>query len=231
MFLWSYCSHKTKRCLLLGWKAMTNLESILKYRDITLPTYVQIVKSLVFPIVMYRVESWTMKKAEHWRIDAFELWCWRRLLWVPGTASRSNQLIWKEISPEYSLEGLVLKLKLQYFGHLMQKKKTYQKRPWCWGRSKAGEGDDRGWGGWIASPIQWTWVWASSRRWWRSRKPSVLQSRGLQRVAHDWVTEQQQQICNKVDKSIQLGKKQFLQWMVLGVMWKRIKQDHYFIPY
>ena len=113
------CSHEIKRCLLLGRKAMTNLDSILKSRDITLPTKVCIIKAMIFPIVMYGCESWTIKKAEHRRIDAFELKCWRRLLRVPWTARRSNQSILKEISPDYSLEGLMLKLKLQYFGHLM----------------------------------------------------------------------------------------------------------------
>ena len=113
------CSHKIKRYLLLGRKVMTNLDSILKSRDITLPTKVHLVKPVVFLVVMYGCESWTIKKAEHWRIDAFDLWCWRRLLRVPWTARRSNQSILKEISPEYSLEGLMLKLKLQYFGHLM----------------------------------------------------------------------------------------------------------------
>ena len=112
------CSQEIKRCLLLGRKAMTNPDSILKSRDITLPTKVCLVKAMVFPVVIYGYESWTLKKAEHQRIDAFELWCWRRLLRVPCTA-RSNQSILKEISPEYSLEGLMLKLKLQYFGHLM----------------------------------------------------------------------------------------------------------------
>ena len=113
------CSHEIKTCLLLGRKAMTNLDSILKSRDITLPTNVHLVKAMVFPVVMYGCDSWTAKKAECRRIDAFELWCWRRLLRVPWTARRSNQCILKEISPEYSLEGLMLKLKLQYFGHLM----------------------------------------------------------------------------------------------------------------
>ena len=113
------CSHEIKRHLLLGRKAMTNLDSILKSRDITLPTKVHLVKALVFPVVMCECESWTMKKAECQRIYAFELWCWRRLLRVPWTARRSNQSILKESSPEYSLEGLMLKLKLQYFGHLM----------------------------------------------------------------------------------------------------------------
>ena len=113
------CSHEIKRHLLLGRKVMTNLGSILKSRDMTLPTKVCLAKAMVFPVVMYGCESWTLKKAEHQRIDVFELWCWRRLLRVPWTARRSNQSILKEISPEYSLEGLMLKLKLQYFGHLM----------------------------------------------------------------------------------------------------------------
>ena len=111
------CSHEIKRHLLLGRKAMTNLDSILTSRDITLPAKVHLVKAMVFPVVMYGCESWTIKKVEHGRIDAFELWCWRRLLRVPWTARRSNQSILKEISPEYSLEGLMLKLELQYFGH------------------------------------------------------------------------------------------------------------------
>ena len=113
------CSHEIKRHLLLGKKAMTNLDSILKSKDITLPTKVQLVKAMVFPVVMYGCESWTIKKSEHQKINAFELRCWRRLLRVPWTARRSNQSIIKEISPEYSLEGLMLRLKLQYFGHLM----------------------------------------------------------------------------------------------------------------
>ena len=121
------CSHEIKRCLLLGRKAMTNLDSILKSRDITLLTKVHLVKSMVFPVVKYGCESWTIKKAEYQRIDAFELWCWRRLFRVPWTAKRSNQLILKEISPDYSLEGLMMKLKLQYFGHLMRRTDSLEK--------------------------------------------------------------------------------------------------------
>ena len=121
------CSHEIKRHLLLGRKAMTKLDNILKSRDITLLTKVHIVKAMDFPIVMYRCESWTIKKAEHERTDAFEVWCWRRLLTVPWTARRSNQSILKEISPEHSLEGLMLKLKLQYFGHLMRRPDTLEK--------------------------------------------------------------------------------------------------------
>ena len=115
------CSHEIQRCLLLGRKVMTNLDSILKSRAIILPTKVHLIKAMVFPVVMYGCESWTIKKAEYRRIDAFELWCWRRLLRVPWTARRSNQSILKEISPGCSLEGLMLKLKVQYFGHLMQR--------------------------------------------------------------------------------------------------------------
>ena len=121
------CSHEIKRRLFLGRKAMTNLDSILKSRDITLLAKFPLVKAMVFPVLMYGCESWTIKKAEHLRIDAFELWCWRRLLRVPWTAKRSNQSILKEISPEYSLEGLMLKLKLQYFGHLMRRADSFKK--------------------------------------------------------------------------------------------------------
>ena len=121
------CSHEIKRRLLLGRKAMTNLDSILNSRDITLPTKVCLVKAMVFPVVMHGCESWTIKKAECWGIDAFELWCWRRFLRIPWTARRSNQSILKEISPEYSLEELMLKLKLQYFGHLMRRTDSLEK--------------------------------------------------------------------------------------------------------
>ena len=138
------CSHEIKRHLLLGRKVMTNLDSIFKSRDIALPTKVRLVKAMVFPVVMYGCESWTVKKAEHRRIDAFELWCWTRFLRGPWTARRSNQSILKEINPGISLEGMMLKLKLQYFGHLMQKL-THWKRLWCWeGLGAGGEGDDRG---------------------------------------------------------------------------------------
>ena len=122
-----YCSHEIKGRLLLGRKVMTNLDSILKSRDITLPTKVHLVKAIVFPVVMYGCESWTIRKSEPWRIDAFDLWCWRRFLRVPWTARRSNQSILKEISPEYSLERLRLKLKLQYFGHLMWRTDSLEK--------------------------------------------------------------------------------------------------------
>ena len=164
------CSHEIKRCLLLGRKAMTNLDSTLKSRDIPLPTKVYPIKTIVFPVVMYGCENWTVKKAECWRIDAFELWCWRRLLRVPCIAWRSNQSILKEISPEYSLEGLMLKLKLQYFGCLIWRADSFE-RSWCWERLKAGgEGDNRGWDGWMASLTWCTWVWVSSGSWWWTGK-------------------------------------------------------------
>ena len=151
------------RHLLLGRKVMTNLDSILKSRDITLSTKVHLVKAMVFPVFMYVCEIWTIKKAEHWRIDAFELWCWRRLLRVPWTARRSNQSILKEISPGCSLEGVMLKLKLQYFGHLMWRADSFEKTLMLGkieGRRRGG--GDRGWDGWMASLTQWTWVWVDS---------------------------------------------------------------------
>ena len=141
------CSHEIKKRLLLGRMVMTNLDSILKSRDITLPTKVHLVKAMVFPVVMYGCESWTINKAEHWGIDAFKLWCWGRLLRVPWTARRSNQSILKEISPRCSLKGLMLKLKLQYFGHLRRRvdslERTDAGRDWGQ-KEKGGEGNDRG---------------------------------------------------------------------------------------
>ena len=139
------CSHEIKRRLLLGRKVMNNLDSILKSRDITLSTKVRLAKAVVFPVVMYGRESWTIKKAECWRIDAFELWCWRRFLRVPWTTRRSNQTTLKEISPEYSLEGLVLKL--QYFGHLMWKTDSLGKALMLGKIEGRREGNDRGWDG------------------------------------------------------------------------------------
>ena len=183
------CSHEIKRHLLLGRKVMTNLDSILKSRNTTLPTKVRLVKAMVFPVVMYGCENWTVKKAEHRRIDAFGLWCCRRLLRVPWTARRSNRSILKEISPGCSLEGLMLKLKLQYFGPSCEEL-THWKRPWCLeGLEAGGEGDDRGWDGWMASPTQWTWVWVNSGHWWWTGRPGVLRFMGSQRVGHDWATE------------------------------------------
>ena len=178
------CSHEIKRHLLLGRKAMTNLHSILKSRDITLPTNIHLVKAMVFPIVMYRCESWTIKKAVCWRIDAFELWCRRRLLRVPWTARRSNQSILKEISSEYSLEGLMLKLKLwppDTTNWLIWKDPGAGKD---WGQEEKRTTED----GWMASLTQWTWVCANSRRWW-TEKPGMLQSTGSQSIKHNWATE------------------------------------------
>ena len=159
----SDCSHEIKRCLLLGRKVMTNLDSILENRDITLPTKIRLVRAMVFPVVMYGCESWTIKKAEHGRIDAFGLWCWRRLLRVPWTARRSNQSILKEISSEYSLERQMLKLKLQYFGHLLRRTDLFEKTLMLGKIESRGEGDNRGWDGWMASSTQRTWVWVNSR--------------------------------------------------------------------
>ena len=153
---------KLKDTWLLGRKAMTNLESTLKSRDITLLTKVCLVKAMVFLVVIYGCDSWTIKKAECWRTDAFELWCWRRLLRIPWTARRSTQSILKEINPEYSSEGL--KLKLQYFGHLMWGAGSLEKSLMLGKLKAGGEGDDRGQDGWMASVTQWTWGWASSRR-------------------------------------------------------------------
>ena len=183
------CSHEIKRRLLLGRKVLTDLDSILKSRDITLPTKVQLVKAMVFPVVMYGCESWTVKKAEHRRIDAFEMWCWRRLLRVPWTARRSNQSILKEISPGISLERMMLKLKFHYFGHLMQRVDSLERTlmlRWIEGRSRRGR---RGWDGCMASPTRWTWVWVNSRRWLWTGRPGVLRFMGSQRFGHDWATE------------------------------------------
>ena len=183
------CSHEIKRLLVLGRKVMTNLDSILKSRDITLSTKVRLVKAMIFPSVLYGCESWTIKKADHQGIDAFELWCWRRLLRVLWTSRRSNQSILKEITPKYSLEGLMLKVKFQYFGHLMWRTHSLEKTLML-GKIK---GKRRrgwlGWGGWMASLTEWTWVWANSGSWWWTQRPGALQSMGLQRVRPDWATE------------------------------------------
>ena len=178
-----------KKNLLLGRKAMTNLDSILKTRDITLPTNVCLVKAMVFPVVMYGCESWTIKKAEHRRIDAFERWCWRRLLRIPWTARRSNQAILKEISPEYSLEGLMLKL--QYSGYLMWRTDSLEKTLML-GKI---EGRSRGWQRtrWLDGITDMIDMSLSKfQEMWRTGKPGMLQSMGSQRVRHNWVTEQQQ---------------------------------------
>ena len=168
---------------------MTNIDSILKNRDITLQTKVRLVKAMVFPVVMYGCESWTIKEVEHRRIDGFELWCWRRLLRVPWTARRSNQSILKENSPGCSLEWLMLKLKLQYFGHLMRRVDSLQKTLMLGGIGGRRRRDDRGWDGWMASLTWWTWVWVNSGSWWWTGRPGMLRFLGLQRVRHDWATE------------------------------------------
>ena len=177
------------RHLLLGRKVIINLDSILRSRNITLPTKVHIVKAMIFPVVMYGCESWTIKKTEHQKIDAFELWCWRRLLRVPWTVRRSNQSTVKEISPEYSLEGLMLKLKLQYFGHLMQRTGSLEKT-WMLGKIEGSRRRGQQRMRWLdASPTLWTWAWVNSGSWWWTGKPGMLQSMGSQRVRHYWVTE------------------------------------------
>ena len=183
------CSHEIKRRLLLGRKVMTNLGSVLKSRDITLLTKIRLVKAMLFPVVTYGCESWTIKKAEQQRNDVFELWCWRRLLKVPWTARRSNQSILKEISPEYSLEGLMLKLKLQYFGHLMWSTDSLEKTLIIGkieGRRRRGQQRMRCLDG-ITDSVDmslsqlWDLVWTG--------EPGVLQSLVLQRFGHDWATE------------------------------------------
>ena len=168
---------------------MTNLDSIFKSRDMTLPTKVCLVKAMVFPVVMYGCESLTVKKTEHRRIDAFELWCWRRFLRVPWTARRSNQSTLKEISPGCSLEGMMLQLNSSTLATSCEEL-THWKRFWCWeGLGAGGEGDDRGWDGWMASPTRWKWMWVNSGNWWWTGRPGVLQFMGSQRVRHDWATE------------------------------------------
>ena len=168
---------------------MPNLDSIFQSRDITLPTKVRLVKAMVFPVVMHGCESWSIKKAEHRRTEALELWCWRRPLRVPWTARRSNESVLKEVVLGvhwrdwcWSWNSNTL---ATWCGEL-----THWKRPWCWERLRAGgEKDDRGWDGWMASPTQWTWVWVDSGHWWRTGRPGMLQFMGLQRVGHEWATE------------------------------------------
>ena len=176
------CSHEIKRCLLLGRKVMTNLESILKSRDITFPTNVRQVKAMVFPVVKYGCESWTIEKAERQRMDAFELWCWRRLLRVPWTARRSNQSILREISP------LMLKLKLQYFGHLMRTADSLEKTLMLGGiggRRRRGQQRMR----WLDGITDSMEMSLNSRSWWWTGRPGMLRFMVSQRVRHDWATE------------------------------------------
>ena len=183
------CSHEMKRCLLLGRKVMTNLDSILKSRDITLPTKVHLVKAMVFPIVMYGCESWAIKKAEHWRIDAFNCGVgedsWESLGQQGDPTSPSSgksvlNIYWKDWC--WSWNPNILTTGCEEL--------THWKRPWCWERLRVwGEGDDRGWDGWMTSLTQWTWVWINSRSWWWAGRPVMLQSMGLQRVRNNWATE------------------------------------------
>ena len=175
------CRHDIKRCLLLGRKVMTNLDSIFKSRDITSSTKVHLVKAMVFPVVMYGCESWTVKKAEHWRIDAFELWHWRRLLRVPWTARRSNQSILKEISPGCSLEGLMLKLKLQYFSYLMQRADSLEKT------LMLGKIEDRRRRGW--QRMRWLYSITDSVDMNLSKLREIVEDRGARRTAVSGVTE------------------------------------------
>ena len=180
---------KLKDGLLLGRKVMSNLDSIFKSRDITLPTKVRLVKAMVFPVVVYGCESWTVKKAQCRRIDAFELWCWRRLLRVTWTARRSNQSILKETGLNvhwkdwcWSWNSNTLAISCEELTHL--------KRSWYWeGLGAGGEGDNRGWDGWMASPTQWRWIWENFRCWWWTGRPGVLWFMRSQRVGQDWVTD------------------------------------------
>ena len=193
---------------------MTNLDRILKSRDITLPTKVCLAKAMVFPVVIYGCESWTVKKAERWRIDAFELWCWRRLLKVPWTARRSNQSILKEISPGCALEGLMLKLKLQYFGHLMRRVDSLEKTLMLEGIGGRRRRGRQGWDGWTASPTWWSW-------WWRQR-PGVLRFMGSQRVRQNWATELNwRNLVNKEEMNDGLWKMRWLWCVELKHYWNK----------
>ena len=172
--------------MLIPWKkSYDQTRQHIKKQSITLPIKIWLVKAMVFLVVRYGCECWTIKKAECCRIDGFELWCWRRLLRVLWTARRSNQSIPKEISPEYSLEGLMLQLKLQYFDHLMRRSDSFEKILMLRKIEGGWEGDNKGWDGWMASPTQGTWVWVNSGSWWWTGRPGVLQSLGSQRVGHD----------------------------------------------
>ena len=213
------CNYEIKRCLLLGRIAMKNLDSVLKSRDITLPTKICIVKAMVLPVVMYRCESWTIKKAEGQRINAFKLWCWRRLLRVTWIARRPNLSILREINSEYSLEVLALKLKLKIFWPPVAKSQLIGKDPDAgkdW-RQEEKRGD-RGWDDWMASPTQWTWVWAKSRSQWRMRNPGML-FMALQRVRPDLATRQQQKLWKIVGEA---SKKKSL---------KHLKNERYSKPF
>ena len=187
-------------------------------RDITLLTKVCIVKVMVFPVVTDGCKNWTLEKAEHQIFDAFELWCWRRLLRVPWTAGRSNESILREINPEYSLEGLMPRLRLQHFRHLMWTTDSLSKSLML-GRLRQKEQRVRGWDGRMASPMQRTWTWATLRRWWGTGRPGVLQSTGSQEIGHDWVTEQQHRefLDGKINLCIYLW--WWRKWMLLSWVW------------
>ena len=183
----SECRHEIKRCLFLGRKVMTNLDNVLRSRDINLPRKTCVVKTMFFLVFMYGFESWTIKKAEHWRIYAFLFWWWRHFLKVLWTPRRSNQSSPKEVNLEYSLEGLMLKLQLQYFDYLMWRtnSRKYSDAGKDWRQEKGMTEDKQV--GWLT---QWTWIWANSGRQWKTEKPVVLQTIGSQRVGHDLVIEQ-----------------------------------------
>ena len=193
-----WCSHKIKRCLLLGRKAMTNLDSILKSRDITLLTKVSILKAMIFPVIMYGCESWTINKAEHWGINAFKLWCWRRVLRVFWTARRSNQSILKKLTLNIHWKDWCWNWSSNTSATWC-KELIHGKRSWCWEKLRArGEGGNRGWDVRMASLTQWTWIWANSGRQQRTGKSGMLQSTGSQRVRHNLASEQQQQLSKVV---------------------------------
>ena len=183
------CNHEIKRRLLLGRKAMTNLNSILKSRDITLPTKVHLVKAMVFPVFMYGCESWTIKKAERWRIDGFELWCWRRLLRVPWIARRSNQSILKENQSWVFIWRTDAEAETPILWPPDVKNWLIGKEPDGGKDWRQGKKGMRGWDGWMACPTRWTWVWACSRSWWWTGKSGMLQSMESERVRHDWTTK------------------------------------------
>ena len=180
------CRHEIKRRLLFRRKVMTNLDSILKSRDITLPTKVCLVKAMIFLVVIYGCETWTITEADHQRMDAFG--CWRRLLRVPWTARRLNQLFQRKSVLNIHCKDWCWSWNSNTLATWCEEP-THWKRPWCWERLKGGNGDDRGWGGWMASPTQWTLIWVNSGSWWWTGRPGKLQSMGSQRVGHDWTTE------------------------------------------
>ena len=183
------CSHEIKRHLLLGRKVMTNLDGILESRDITLPTKVHLVMAMVFPVVMYGCERWTVKKAEGRKVDAFELCCWRRLLRVPWLQGDPTSPSWRRSVLGVHWKDWCWSWNSSSLATSCQEL-THWKRPWCWeGLGAGAEGDDRGWDGWMASLIRWAWVWVNSWSWWWTGRPGMLRFMGLQRVGHDWATE------------------------------------------